>query len=122
MQRLAAQVPRAQPVGIYNNLFPTKTWLLRDADSEHTLNIAQSIGCDSVIMQHKLTKAGYGISLMPESIIKADGDQIVSVLPEFSSGSSGSYFLVNSESYKNPIIKKAVDVISSFLQTSNFWQ
>ncbi|WHN65976.1 LysR family transcriptional regulator [Cysteiniphilum sp. QT6929] len=109
---------------IYNNLLPTKSWLLQDEQNkpnEHAVTFEQSIGCDAVIMQYKLTKLGYGVSLIPESVVKSDHQTLVNILPNLSSKPFTTYLLVNSESYKNPIIKKVITAMIDTLNNLEYW-
>ncbi len=109
---------------IYNNLLPTKSWLLQDEQNkpnEHAVTFEQSIGCDAVIMQYKLTKIGYGVSLIPESVVKSDHQTLVNILPNLSSKPFTTYLLVNSESYKNPIIKKVITAMIDTLNNLEYW-
>ncbi|WP_192484155.1 MULTISPECIES: LysR family transcriptional regulator [Cysteiniphilum] len=118
---------------IYNNLLPTKSWLLqhdqsqedkqnkRNEKNEHVVTFEQSIGCDAVIMQYKLTKLGYGVSLIPESVVKSDHQTLVNILPDLSSKPFTTYLLVNSESYKNPIIKKVITAMIDTLNNLEYW-
>lgn len=108
---------------IYNNLLPSKTWILEDASqNKHMVHLEQTIGCDAVVLQHQLIKNHYGVGLIPKSVVNAHQEHLINVLPELSNQAFSTYLLVNRISYDNPVIKNVVDSVVSTLKALNYWE